>query len=425
MIARVRRCGPLRGELRVPGDKSISHRALMLGAVAEGVTTVRGLAPGADVRSTAGCLRALGVEIRDIAPGAVEIEGRGLGSLHAPEGPLDCGNSGTTMRLLAGLLAGEPVEATLEGDLSLMRRPMGRVAEPLRRMGAHIEPGPPLRVRGGPLRAMELETPVASAQVKSAVLLAGLHAEGWTRVREVAPSRDHTERMLEAMGAEVERRSGAAGVRGRAFLRPLAFDVPGDPSSAAFLLAAAALVEGSDVSVVDVCVNPTRTGFVQALRPEMEISGEHEFEPRARLRRRYEGVLPPFQIAGAAVPRAIDELPLLGVVAARAAGRSEVRDASELRVKESDRIAALCAGLRAMGARIEERPDGFVVDGPGALHGAELDAGQDHRLAMSFAVAGLVAEGETVIRGAEWADISWPGFWDALRALGADVETRP
>lgn len=414
--------GRLEGAVRLPGDKSVSHRALLLNAVADGVARVTGLSDGADVASTAACLRALGAELE--ADGAsVRVAGRGLAGLTAPAGPLDCANSGTTMRLLAGLLAGQPFPVTLTGDESLTRRPMDRVAAPLRLMGAGVELSP-LRLAGGvKLRGLDYESPVASAQVKSAVLLAGLSAEGRTSVLEPAPTRDHTERMLEAMGAAVARDGRRVAVTGPAqHLRPLDVVVPGDLSAAAFWLVAAGLHGSARVSLPGVGVNPTRTGLldllgaigVQVARRRQRLEGA---EPVADLEAGTTRSARPFTVGGGRVAELIDELPVLAVAAAVLPGTSRVSDAGELRVKESDRIAAMTAGLTAMGADVTELPDGWEIRGPRHLEGARVSAAGDHRVAMALAVAGLLADGETEIDDAECVGISYPGFWDQLEAL--------
>jgi 3-phosphoshikimate 1-carboxyvinyltransferase len=418
VIARVRAARRLEGEVHLPGDKSISHRALMLNAVADGEACVDGLSNGADVASTAACLRALGVEIED-----GRVAGRGLAGLREPAGPLDCGNSGTTMRLLAGLLAGRPFTVTLIGDGSLSRRPMDRVVAPLRLMGALAETEP-LRVGGvAPLRAVTYESPVASAQVKSAVLLAGLSADGPTRVVEPAATRDHTERMLAAMGVPVESGVGSVTVTGpAAALRPLDVAVPRDLSAAAFWLVAAGLHADANLRLPGIGVNPTRTALLDLL----EAAGVRV----ARLRPRLAGVEPvadlevgtaakgrAFEVAGTAAAQLIDELPVLAVAAALLPGTSRITGARELRVKESDRVAAMTAGLAAMGADVTELADGWEIRGPRHLEGARVASAGDHRVAMALAVAGLLADGETEIEDAECVDISYPGFWDQLEAL--------
>lgn len=423
MLATIEAARRLRGELRLPGDKSVSHRALLLNAVAEGPATVRGLSAGADVASTAACLRALGVEI-EAEGGACRVAGRGLHGLREAPAPLDCGNSGTTMRLLAGLLAGQPFASTLVGDPSLSRRPMDRIAEPLRRMGAQARTEP-LRVGGAPLEGIDYASPVASAQVKSALLLAGLYARGTTRVSAPAATRDHTERMLGVMGAPVGTSDDGRTVEVTGpvpALRPLDVDVPGDLSSAAFWLVAAALHPSARVLLRGVGVNETRAGLLDVLeraglgaaRASERVAGA---EPVADLEAATAPSPRALEIAGADAAAVIDELPVLAVAAALVPGQSAVRDAGELRVKESDRIATVAAGLAAMGADVTELADGWEIRGVGALHGARVDSGGDHRVAMAFAVAGLLADGVTEIEDAECVAISYPTFWADLELL--------
>jgi 3-phosphoshikimate 1-carboxyvinyltransferase len=421
----------------VPGDKSISHRYLMLGAIADGVTSVTHLAPGADVASTVGCLRALGVEIEHPAPHAVRIHGRGRRALHESHAPLDAGNSGTTMRLMSGLLAGCPFRTTLVGDHSLSRRPMRRVIEPLTAMGARIESvdgHAPLEIHGGRLTAMTWQSKVASAQVKSAVMLAALVPPGITTVVEPLPTRDHSERAFPAFGLSVTTSAVAdddlvppAG--------PITISVPGDqeavaprsplhvagdPSSAAVWAAAAAALPGSSVELVGVCLNPFRLGFIRALErmgAEVTMTADHEVggERVGRIRVAHGGHREAV-IAPAEVPSLIDELPVL---AARAAlgGRLEVSGASELRVKESDRITALVTGFRAMGVDASERPDGFVIDGSRRPTGGTADAASDHRLVMAFTLVALGASGSSTVTDAGAVAVSYPGFADDLRRL--------
>ncbi len=422
----VHRAGSLRGQATVPGDKSISHRSLLLGALADGDSRVEGFLPGGDNKATLDCVRALGIPVEEHGPTSLTIHGRGLRGLRAPDGPLNCIRSGTTMRLLAGLLAGQPFDTTLAGEAQLLRRPMRRVVDPLQAMGAEIESNggfAPLVIHGRPLRGRVHELPIASAQVKSALLLAGLYAAGPTTVREPGPGRDHTERMLTAMGATVRVEGLSVTVEPPHSLAPLALQVPGDLSSAAFLLVAAALIPGSLVTVTGVGVNPTRTGLLdvlQAMGAQVSLENEREQgnEPVADLVARASG-LHGVEIDGETVVRMIDEFPALAVAATQAHGTTLVRDAAELRVKESDRIAAVVAELRALGADIEARPDGFVVRGPTPLHGAAVDSHGDHRLAMALAVAGMVAEGETVVEGSERVDDSFPGFEAIIRGLEA------
>ena len=432
MRVRVRRASRLEAEVVAPGDKSISHRSLLFGALGTSPMEVRNLAPGADVRSTAACLRSLGVSITDgQARGTVSIRGVGPVGFRSPASVLDCGNSGTTMRLLLGLVAGARVGCILDGDASLRSRPMRRVLGPLRAMGARMEGqgGPdderaPLRVEAVPtLQGRAHRLPIASAQVKSALVLAGLAADGETRVSEPEPSRDHTERMLAAWGAPVRVEQGE--VVATRLLQPLALpgslEVPGDPSSAAFWVGAGLLVPGGSVTVRGVDVNPTRTGFLSVLermgaRVERVAEAARAGDPVASLRISGGQALRGTEIRPSEVPSLLDEIPLLAVVASQATGETRVTGARELRVKESDRLKQLVLGLRAMGADIDELDDGFVLRGPVRLRGAEIDAAHDHRIAMCFAIAGLVADGQTEVEGAEWADISYPGFFTALGA---------
>ncbi|MGH2347845.1 MAG: 3-phosphoshikimate 1-carboxyvinyltransferase [bacterium] len=411
----------LRGTIRVPGDKSISHRAAMLGAIAEGTTVVSNFLWADDCRSTLACLRSLGVEIGE-QDGAAIVQGRGP-RLGAPSDVLDAGNSGTTVRLLSGILAGQPFATEITGDASLRARPMERVAEPLRLMGAAVETGAdgglPLRVRGGTLRGITYTPPVASAQVKSAVLLAGLFADGTTTVFEPVLTRDHTERMLESFGADVARRDGTVSVR-RGPLRAIPVTVPGDLSSAAFFLAAAAALPDSEVTVSGVGINPTRTGVLDVLRAmgadvEVRQDGVWAGEPVGTVVVRGRG-LRGISIGGALPPRVIDELPVLCVAATAATGATEITDAAELRVKESDRIGAIAGALKALAGEVEERPDGLTVYGS-RLRGGRVSSHSDHRLAMAFAVAGLLGAGPVVIEGAETIGVSFPGFFQTLETL--------
>ncbi len=411
---------PLRGVLRVPGDKSISHRAAILGAIAQGPTRVRGFLRAEDCLSTLRCLRALGVAIREQGDG-LEIQG---GPLQEPGDVLDVGNSGTTLRLLAAVLAGHRFHSVLTGDASIRQRPMDRVADPLRRMGARIsgrEGGrlAPLAIDGGGLRGIPYRTPVASAQVKSAVLLAGLFAEGETSVEEPAQSRDHTERMLGAFGGAVARDGLTTRLRGPATLRGAEVGVPGDLSSAAFFLVAAALVPGSELAVAGVGLNPTRTGVLDILRmmgarvdvrDVREEGGEPVGTVDVRATR-----LRGAAIGGALIPRAIDELPVLAVAACLAEGETVIRDAAELRVKESDRVEALARELGRLGAAIEPQPDGLAIRGGRRLRGGRVASGGDHRIAMALAVAGLCADGPVTIDDPACIETSFPGFARALR----------
>jgi 3-phosphoshikimate 1-carboxyvinyltransferase len=422
--------GPLQGSSGVPGDKSISHRALLLGALASGTSQVSGLLASGDTLATLACVRALGIEVEE-PPGsaALVIHGRGLQGWQAPAAILDCARSGTTMRLLAGILAGQPFDSTLSGEEQLRCRPMSRVVEPLRRMGADIVDCAgyaPLLIHGKQLHGREHTLQVASAQVKSALLLAGLYAVGPTTVAMPGPARDHTERMLAAMGVAVEVSGFCVGLRPAAALAPLTLQVPGDISSAAFPLVAATLVPGSRVTLNAVGVNPTRTGLLDvlaAMGANIVVTNQRGEggEPVADLAVQ-SALLRGTEIGGELVVRMIDEFPVLAVAATQATGSTLVRDAAELRVKESDRIAAVVAELQKMGAAIAARPDGFVVEGPARLHGARVDSHGDHRLAMALAVAGLVAEGKTVIRGAERIADSFPGFVEQMQRLNWHCE---
>jgi len=416
------------GRIAVPGDKSISHRYAMLAALADGTSRFEGMSSGADAGATLSCLRQLGVTIheRDAGTGrAVEIEGRGLGRLAAPGRALDAANSGTTLRLLAGVLAGHPFTSTLTGDASLRRRPMRRVIDPLTRMGARLDASdghPPLTITGAPLSAIEFEPPVPSAQVKSAVLLAGLHAVGRTLVTEPAPTRDHTERALGAFGARVVYGPGWAAVEGGRPLGPVEARVPGDPSAAAFWAVAAAALPGSEIEMTGVGLNPSRLAFLDVLGRlgavvEAEADTVEAGEPAGRLRVRH-GTLGALEIEPDEVPGLIDELPALAALATFG-GELAVTGAAELRVKESDRITALVAGLRALGADADERPDGFIVRGGRRLTGGRADAAGDHRLAMALAIAALGAEAPSTIEGAASVDVSYPGFFATLRSLSA------
>jgi 3-phosphoshikimate 1-carboxyvinyltransferase len=417
VIATVRRAHSLEGSIKVPGDKSISHRALILGSIAHGDSEVHGLSSGADVQSTASCMRALGVEIEDSV-----VHGRGMRGLHPANAPLDCGNSGTTMRLLAGLLAAQEFESELIGDESLSKRPMDRVVKPLREMGA-LADWPPLRVGGqAHVHGIEYATPVPSAQVKSAVLFAGLYAEGETTVVEPVRTRDHTEVMLDAMGAKVAFDGLRVKVAHSERLQPLHVRVAGDFSSAAFWMVAGGLVGGSDIRLPGVGVNPTRSALADLLtsigfridRANMRLEGG---EPVADLRVRRAIDPRPIKVDGTLAAQMIDELPVLAVAATQIRGRSVIAGAAELRVKESDRLYAMETGLRAMGANITVEDDGWVINGPCDLEGARVDSGGDHRIAMALAVAGMVADGKTEIEGAESVDISYPGFFDHLEYL--------
>ena len=417
MIATVRKARRLEGAISLPGDKSISHRALILGALADGWSRVHGLSAGADVQSTAACLRALGAEVEDSA-----IRGFGLDGVRKAGGPLDCGNSGTTMRLLAGVLAAQGFISELRGDESLTRRPMDRVVKPLIEMGAHAA-WPPLRVGGRlPLHGIEYRMPVASAQVKSAVLLAGLFADGTTAVIEPARTRNHTELMLRAMGVHVKSDGERVEVAKADKLEAIDIDVPGDLSAASFWMVAGGLVPGSTLRLESVGVNPTRTAFLDLLRSSgfsIEASNERVSggEPAADLEVHPASGLRSLDVGGEAAAEMIDELPVLAVAATQLPGESRITGAAELHVKESDRITAIAEGLVAMGADITALDDGWTIRGPVALQGARVLSHGDHRVAMALAVAGLLAEGVTEIEGAECVEISYPGFFDQVESL--------
>jgi 3-phosphoshikimate 1-carboxyvinyltransferase len=419
----------LSGQIQIPGDKSISHRALMLGAIAQGETQIQGLLLGEDPQSTAHCFRAMGATISDLNTELVTVQGIGLGQLQEPSIVLDAGNSGTTMRLMLGLLASQPDRFfTVTGDSSLRSRPMLRVIKPLQQMGAQIwhRAGglAPLAVQGQRLKPIHYHSPIASAQVKSCILLAGLLTEGETTVTEPSLSRDHSERMLRAFGATltVDPETHSVTVSGGATLTGQSVIVPGDISSAAFWLVAGAIVPGSNLLVQNVGVNPTRTGILDVLADmEADITWENQREvagePVADLRVKH-SPLKACTIAGEALmPRLIDEIPILAVAAAMAEGTTVIRDAAELRVKESDRLAVMATQLTKMGARVTEHPDGLEIIGGAPLKGAEVDSFTDHRIAMSLAIAGLVAQGNTTIQRAEAAAVSYPTFVSTLQQV--------
>ncbi|HEX5484332.1 MAG TPA: 3-phosphoshikimate 1-carboxyvinyltransferase [Terriglobia bacterium] len=414
----------LQGSLTLPGDKSISHRYAMLGAIAEGLTEIRGFASSADCQSTLDCLRALGVEI-ERQGGHVAIHGRGLRGLRAPTAALDAGNSGSTMRMLAGILAGQSFESCVTGDDSLSRRPMKRIIDPLSQMGAKITSAdrglPPLRITGGPLKPIRYQPPVASAQVKTAVLFAGLLADGQTQVEEPVPTRDHTEIALEQMGAPIARQNGMISVDGPGRLAGLRAEVPGDVSAAAFFLAAALMAPESDLLIQRVGLNPTRTAAVEMLRgmgAEIEhknvrtLNGEPVGDLRVRCSALDGGAIP-----SELIPNLIDELPVLSVLGTQTQQGVSFHGAQELRVKESDRLTAVAANLRRLGAEVEEFPDGLSVPGQQKLRGAEIESYGDHRIAMAFAVAGLIAEGGVTIRGSDCTRISFPEFFETLARI--------
>ncbi len=423
----------LRGDVRVPGDKSISHRAVMLAAIADGTSHISGFLEGEDTRATVAILQRLGVHIDAPTSGDRVVHGVGLHGLHGGDRELDCGNAGTGMRLLCGLLVGQRFDSVLVGDASLSRRPMGRVIEPLTRMGASIDAAegglPPLRIRAKrTLQAIDFKSPVASAQVKSAVLLAGLYADGTTRVREAQPTRDYTESMLAAFGWPIRHAPGEAELEGGHRLRATAIIVPGDLSSAAFLLVAASIVPGSDLLIRDVGINPRRIGLLVALRAMgANIVEENPRrlggEPVADLRVRA-SALHGIELPAAIVPDMIDEFPALFVATAFAEGTTTVRGAAELRVKESDRLAGMATGLRALGVAVDETPDGATVHGLGAkgrVRGATLDSLGDHRLAMAFAVAAQRADDDVRIADCANVATSFPGFDTLANELGMSL----
>lgn len=445
--ARIRHAARLRGEVRLPGDKSISHRALIMAALAEGESLIEGAGDGADVRSTAGIVEALGASVERVRDDGRSVVYRvispGADGLRAPAALLDCGNSGTSLRLVAGTIAGLPLKGVLDGDDSLRRRPVARIIEPLRSMGAVLQASdddshPPLTVVGAtPLRPIDYRTPVPSAQVKSAILLAGLRAEGRTTVREAVATRDHTERMLRARGIPVERLDGSDGVawtvEGGRTVRAIEERVPGDASAAAFWLVAAAIHEDAELTIRDVGVNPTRRAVIDVLRAmgaqieerpvasadgAAEPGAEDVGEPRADLTVRT-SELRAVELGPAEVAAAIDEIPILCLAATQARGTTVIRGATELRHKESDRIAGIAAGLDALGARIRVEGDDLHIHGRTRLRGSATDSLDDHRLAMTFAIAGLIADGETSVGRPASAGISYPGFFGELERIGA------
>ena len=420
---RVQPASNLLGSISFPGDKSISHRYGMLAALAAGVSRFRNFSTGADCASTLACVAALGAKVKRLEDGVIEIEGTS-GALHPPAAALDCGNSGSTMRMLSGILSAQPFDSELTGDASLSRRPMRRIVEPLKLMGANIDTmdgHAPLRVRGARLHSVDYVTPVPSAQVKSGVLFAGALADGITSVDESYRTRDHGEIALKAFGAEVERRENRVTVRGGARFKAIEATVPGDMSSAAFFLCAAALFPNSNLVIDGILLNPSRAAILDVLasmgaKPKFLQVQEHHGELVGTISMAPSG-LTGIKISGGLTASLIDELPVLAAIGPYTRYGVEIRDAKELRVKESDRIAVVCANLRAMGAEVEEFDDGLRIKGSQKLHGAEIDSHEDHRIAMAFAIAALRAEGETVIHGADCVAISYPEFFDALGRL--------
>ncbi|HET7177815.1 MAG TPA: 3-phosphoshikimate 1-carboxyvinyltransferase [Solirubrobacterales bacterium] len=418
--------GPLRGTLRPPPDKSVSHRAALIAAMGEGETAISGYLDSADTRSTLGAIEALGARVRSSHEREQVLRIRGVGLRGPAAASIDVGNAGTLLRLLPGWLAGQEAGAwTLDGDESIRRRPVDRIAEPLKLMGARLRCRdgrlPPLEIEGAPLEGIEYELPLASAQVKSCLLFAGLLAAGETRVVEPLPSRDHTERMLAAAGAELERREGAVTVRPAARLEPGEIVVPADFSSAAFLLVATLLVPGSEVALSGVGLNPTRTGLLTILERmgaeiEVESASEQGGEPSGTVRARH-SKLRGTEVGGAEVPLAIDELPLVALAACFAEGETTIRDAAELRRKESDRIATVSEALNALGGEVEPIADGLVITGTGGLRGGAVDSHGDHRIAMLGAVAGLASRQGVEVAGMDAAAVSYPGFEADLASL--------
>ncbi|MBN2092385.1 3-phosphoshikimate 1-carboxyvinyltransferase [candidate division KSB1 bacterium] len=424
MKYKVKKTKGICAEIIVPGDKSISHRAVMFGSLANGTTEISGISMGQDVKSTIKCLKELGITA-EMVDGIMKVTGFGLRGLREPRNVLDAGNSGTTIRLMAGILAGQDFSVTLTGDESLSRRPMKRIIEPLQKMGAIIEGTAegfaPLTIKGTILSSFKHELPVASAQVKSALLLAGMYARGTTAVSEPVKSRDHTERMLSYLGANIGIDENTVTIEGFPLLKAAPIQVPGDISSAAFFIVAATIVPNSTLVIKNIGINPTRGGILEALRIMGADIVEDSFtsknyEPSTNLQ------IKSIQLSGTTIsremiPKIIDEIPIFAVAATQAKGETVIRDARELRVKETDRINAVVENLRRMGAAVEELPDGMIIQGEQKLKGAVINSYHDHRIAMAFTIAGLVAEGETIIQNADCVDISYPGFFMQLEEL--------
>ena len=421
-VAEVSSPPTLRGEVRLPGDKPITHRAILLNSLAEGEARVSEAGLGEDCRHTIACLRSLGTQIQIASETDLLIQSPGIHGMREPDEILDCGNSGTTMRLLLGMLAGLDLFAVLTGDASLRGRPMSRVSEPLRLMGAEIHGrnggnNAPLAINGGQLRGMEVRITVASAQVKSALLIAGMLGSGTTTIRQPAVSRDHTEIMLRSQGVQVDSAGLNITIEGGQRPSPVDVTVPGDISSAAGWLAAGALHPRADITMSGVSINPTRSGVIDVLRrmgARIDVVPDRNGpEPTASLRVQ-SSTLKPTRIGGSEIPVIQDELPLIALAATQAEGRTEIRDAQELRVKESDRISTTCRELNLLGANVEELADGLVIEGPTPLHGADVDSHGDHRLAMCLGVAGSIANGTTIVHGFKSASVSYPIFWSEL-----------
>nr|WP_194247194.1 3-phosphoshikimate 1-carboxyvinyltransferase [Brevibacillus borstelensis] len=422
---RVQRASQINGTVRVPGDKSISHRAVMFGALAEGTTSIEGFLPGADCLSTISCFRKMGIEIEQDKD-RVTVHGQGWYGLQEPSQHLDVGNSGTTIRLMAGILATQPFHSVMEGDESIAKRPMRRVIGPLRQMGAKIDGRKdgeytPLSIRGGELQGISYQSPVASAQIKSAILLAGMQANGVTSVTEPHLSRDHTERMLQAFGVKLVRDGLTVSIEGGQKLKGRAIQVPGDISSAAYMIAAVMMVPGSSLLIENVGINPSRTGIldvVDRMGGKIERINERVVneEPVADLLVTY-SELQGIEISGDIIPRLIDEIPVIAVMATQAGGRTVIKDAEELKVKETDRIATVVSELSKLGAKIIATEDGMIIEGPTPLKGAVIDSFGDHRIGMAMAIAGLAAEGETLIENDDAILVSFPGFPDVLQSI--------
>jgi len=418
--------GSLRGEIKVPGDKSISHRALILGAIAAGDTEISDMLMGEDCLSTLKCLEKMGLQHSPVNAKSFSVSGLGLEGLKEPNEILDAGNSGTTMRLLMGLLAGQNFYSVISGDNSLLRRPMDRVTIPLLSMGSEIWGRAegrlaPISIRGGNLKSISYKSPVASAQLKSAILLAALFAEGETSVKEPFISRDHTERMLNGFGVEINQKEKTVKIKGKQKLWGQKITVPGDISSAAFFLVAGAITPGSSILLQNIGINPTRTGLLDVLKQmgaKIKVIDQREVagEPVGDILVEY-SELHGIEISGEVIPRLIDEIPIIAIAATQAQGTTLIKDASELRIKESDRIGLLAASLKMLGAQVEELSDGIIIEGGKALKGRRLDCGGDHRMAMCLAIAAIVADGETIIKGAESVNISFPNFFDTLAIL--------
>ncbi|MEW4413551.1 3-phosphoshikimate 1-carboxyvinyltransferase [Clostridium sp. AN503] len=418
------KCSALRGEITIPGDKSVSHRSVMFGSIAKGTTEIHHFLQGADCLSTISCFRSMGVEIENNGS-AVLIHGNGLHGLKKPHSTLDCGNSGTTTRLISGILAAQDFTVTLTGDASIQKRPMKRIIDPLAQMGAQIRSlrgngCAPLEITGSPLHGIHYQSPVASAQVKSAILLAGLYADGDTRVTEPYISRNHTELMLSRFGADVRTEGTTAIIRPASELYGQQIMIPGDISSAAFFIAAGLLIPGSEILIQGVGINPTRDGILHVCRDMGAnitlLNPRSDGEPTADLLVR-SSALHGTVISGPIIPTLIDELPMIAAMACFAEGDTIIRDAAELKVKESNRIEVMVRNLNAMGADVEETEDGMIIHGGKPLHGAVIDSKLDHRIAMTFAVTACLADGETEILGAECVNISYPEFYTDLERL--------